>query len=325
MVAHHVGHVLDRDLAGRFHEKRHFSVEVITHDIVEPLACGTGGFNPVLQITELPVAEDVECAPGTGVAAAGPSEIEGIVGVAEAEILVLSAEIALFACEGNHIGGIQRVLRIVQGETCYAALVGVCADISVRHAARYPYYAFIIRAFAHKVHHPGLLRVGDGKTLSFRRISVSVCKIHYRGDSLTGRAGTLESDIYEAAVVHDAVAVGKFLAASPGGLSYDELMLVHVPYGLVGPAHLGYFTQRLVAVPVPDGQTGPFAELSRRAEVQLAEKAMAVGCIGNHAGAVGAGALGDYHIGAGIRPNAGKAGRRCGGNQIFFHSRKFNN
>ena len=168
MVTHHIGHVLDGNLAGRLHKERHFALEVISHRIVEPLACGAGNLLAgLVHIGEDAVAQDVEGGPGAGVAAAHGAKVKRAVSVAEREFLILAAEISLLAGEGDHVRGVEAVLRIVQGEPCDAGLVCVGADVSVRDAPCHPDNALLLRALANQVHYPGLRAVGNGETLPF--------------------------------------------------------------------------------------------------------------------------------------------------------------
>ena len=145
MVAHHVGNILNANLAGGLDKEGHLAVQFVAHGVIEPVGSGTGHLVAVLvDIAELPVAENVECRPGTGFASAGAAEVERIVSVTEAEVLVGTAVPALAAGEFGHVGRVQAVVGIVPGETGDAALVGVRADVSVRNAACHPHYALVV-------------------------------------------------------------------------------------------------------------------------------------------------------------------------------------
>ena len=196
VVAHHVGDVLDADLAGRLHEERHFALEVVAHCVFEPVGGGAGHFCAAVHIGELAVAEDVEGGPGTGFAAACAAEIEGIVDVAEAEIFVGAGVPALLPGEADYVGGVEAVVGVIEGEAGDTGLVGVGADVAVGDAAGHPDNALVAAgALAHEVHDPGLLRVGDAEGFAFGGVAVFVGEGHDGLYGLTGGAGTLEGDV----------------------------------------------------------------------------------------------------------------------------------
>ena len=313
VVAHHVRDIFDAYLAGRLDEEGHLALQVVAHGVVQPVRGGTRELGTILDIGELPVAKDVECRPGPSLAAPSAAEVQRIIGIAEAEILVGTAVPALAAGEFGHIGGVHAVFGVIPGETGDAALIGMGADVAVGNAAGHPHYALLVGTLAHQVHDPSLSGVGDAEGLALGRIAVLACQRHYGLYGLAGRAGALKRNVNKRTIVHYTVSVYLFLTASPGGLPYDELMLVHVSHGLVCIRNLRYAPQGLGGVPLADGKHaagGPFGSL---AEIQLAEEPVGVGGIGYHRRPVRAGAGSDYNIGAGLRPL--RKCRRCGNRQ----------
>ena len=319
VVAHHVGHVGHADLLGRLDEEGHFALEVIAHRIVQPVGGGAGDFHAVLFVGEGALAQDVEGAPSTGVAGAGSAEVKRVVGVAETEIRILALVPAQLAGETDHVRGEEAVLGVVLREARDAGLVGVGADVAVGDAAGHPDDAFIVRAFAHEVHHPSFLRVGDGEGLAAGRIAVAVCQVDDDLDGLAGRAGALQGDVDEGAVVHHALGIGEAAAAAPGGLADDELVHVHIADGLPGAGHLLDAAQGTVAVPVADVEHRAGAEAAAGAEIEFTEKAVGIGGVGDHAGAVGTGAGADDHVGTGVHPAGGESRQSQDGAEKFSH------
>ena len=175
MVPHHVGHILDTDLARGLDEERHLALQVVAHRIVQPVRSGRGDFLPgLIEVGELPVAENVEGAPGPGVACPRTAEIQGIVCVAEGELGILAGEVPHLAGEGDDVRRIEAVLGVIQRETRDPGLVGVGADVAVGDAARHPDDTLLLLALADEIHHPDFVGVGDGETLALGRVAVLV-------------------------------------------------------------------------------------------------------------------------------------------------------
>ena len=77
-------------------------------------------------------------------------------------------------------------------------------------------------------------------------------------------------------------------------------MLVDVAHGLVGLRCLGDAAEGLIGVPFVDGELGAGPPFGCLAEIQLTEEPVGVGGVGDHGGAVGAGAGGYDDVGAGL-------------------------
>ena len=310
VVAHHVGHILDADLARRLDEEGHLALQVVAHRIVQPVRSGRGDLlSGLVEVGELPVAKNVEGAPGPGVAGPRTAEVQGIVRVAEGEFSVLAGEVPHLAGEGDDIRRIEAVLGVIQREARDPGLVGVGADVAVGDAARHPDDALLFLALADEIHHPDLVGVGDGETLALGRIAVLVGQGRDGLDGFARRPGPLQRDIDQGSVVHDAVRVRELLAPAVGRLADDELVLVHVAEGLVGISDLRDFAEGLVGIPFRDLERGAGHPFGRLAEIEFSEEPVGVRGIGDHAGAVLAGAFGDQHVRAGIG-FAGKGQRR---------------
>ena len=282
-----------------------------------------------MNVGEPAVGEDVEGAPDAGVAAADRAEIGRAIGLLEAEFLVGTVEITLAAGEGDDILRIQAVVGIVQGEGADAGLVGVGADGPVRHAEGHPHDALVdidavphVHPLADEFHDPGLVLVGDGEGLAFGGIAVFVRQVHDDGNRLPGGRGPLQGDVDEGTVVDAAPAVHQFLAAAPGGLGDDDLLLVHVAHGLEGVGDLVDVAEVLPAVPVMHLEHGAGLPVRGGVIVQFAEEVMRVRRIGDQGGAVLAGALGDDDIRAGIAFQRGNQEKKRGkdeGQVRFMH------
>ena len=162
MVSHHIGYILDTDLACRLDPERHIIGRVVAHRIIHIVVGVLLHEAAAILIGELALAENVESAPDPGLAAPEPAEIERAIGIPEAEFLILSVEPAHLPCKAGYILGIETVVRIVKRERRDAGLVGMAADISVRNAASHPYGA-LLGALSHHFHYPGLLLVCNGE------------------------------------------------------------------------------------------------------------------------------------------------------------------
>ena len=278
VVAHHVGHVLGADLARRLHEQRHLAAEFVAHRIIDPVRSRRADEGSVLLVGEGPVAQYVECRPSPCIAGPGAREVERIVGIAEAEILVLALVPALAACEVYHVRRVEAVLRVIEREAGDAALVRVGAYVSVRHPARYPYYALFL-TLADEVHDPRLLGIRDGEGLAFGRVAVGIRQLHDSADGLARGAGTLQGHVDQRTIVHHTILVDLLFAAAPGGFGYYELVLVHVAHDLEGLRHLRDLPGRAVGVPFGDREHRASLPFGCRVEVELAVEHVRVGGI----------------------------------------------
>ena len=162
MVSHHIGYILDTDLACRLYPERHIVGRVVAHCIVHIVIGVFLHKAAAILIYELALAENVESTPDPGLAAPEPAEIERAVGIPEAEFLILSVEPAHLPCKADYILGIETVVRIVKRERRDAGLICVSADVSVRNAAGHPYGAFL-GTLSYHFHYPGLLLVCNGE------------------------------------------------------------------------------------------------------------------------------------------------------------------
>ena len=126
MVTHNIRNVLHADLAAWLDEEWESLGLVVAHCIFDIIVCILSNFIAVfVHESELAVAEDVESSPSASLAASHSAEIEWCIRVAEAEILVLTLEIALFACKADHVRCVHAVLRVIKRESADACLVCV--------------------------------------------------------------------------------------------------------------------------------------------------------------------------------------------------------
>ena len=162
MVSHHIGYILDTDLACRLDPERHIIGRVVAHRIIHIVVGVLLHEAAAILIDELALAENVESTPDPGLAAPEPAKIERTVSIPETEFLILAVEPAHLPCECDYILGIETVVRIVKRERRDAGLICVSADVSVRNAAGHPYGA-LLGTLSHHFHYPGLLLVCNGE------------------------------------------------------------------------------------------------------------------------------------------------------------------
>ena len=324
VVAHDIGHFLYAHLLARIHEQREVALQVVAHHVVQ---IGKGiardGVAVLVIEREPALREDVESAPGTGVAAADRAKIGRIIGLLEAELAVQAVEVALATGKRNNVRSVEAIVGIVHGELADTGLVGMRANGAVRHAAGHPDDALVhvdavahAHALADEFHDPGLVLIGNGEGFPLRGVAVFIGQRNNDVDGFAGRLGALQGDVDEGTVVDAAVLVRQFLAATPGGFRDDELELVHVAHRLVGVRNLLDFTQIAVGVPLVDGEHGAGLPVRRGLIVQLAEQVMGVRRVRDQHGAVLAGAAGDDNVGTGVAFH-GAQGHGYGGNEQF--------
>ena len=178
--------------------------EILAGDVVIVGRGRLGDGLAVLFVGELTVAEDVEGAPGSCVATSDGSEIGRAVSCAEVEVLVLAVEVAFLSREGDHVRGVEAVLRVVQREGLDAGLVGVRADVTVRNPHGHPHESLAdvlsvlhLAALSDEVHYPGLVLVRYRECLAFGSISIFIGQIHDDLDRFPCRAGSLQGNVDE--------------------------------------------------------------------------------------------------------------------------------
>ena len=157
------------------------------------------------------------------------------------------------------------------------------ADCSVRDAAGHPHDALVhvdpvtdVHPLADEFHYPGLVFIGDGESLSLRRVAVGVGKVHYDVNGFTGRFCPLEGDVDKGTVVYPSLLVLKFRAAAPGGFCNDDLVLVHVAHGLEGMGNLLYVSKIAVGIPVVDLEDAAGFPVCGGLIVELSKQVMGV-------------------------------------------------
>ena len=201
-----------------------------------------------------------------------------------------------------------------------AALVGVARDASVGDADGHPHGAFFF-ALTHDLENPALLLVDNRETLALGGIAVGLHEIVDGPDGFAGGARTLQRDIDQGAIVHDARGILQALPAAEGRLHDDELMLVHVADRLVRMGNLRNLSAVESAVPVVDVEHRAPRPVGRRLEVEFAVELVGIGGIGHHAGTVGRSAFGHDDVGAGIRTGTERQQREQAGRSQYesFH------
>ena len=205
MLLHDLGQILHAHLVVGLHKEGNPVFQVIAQGVIH---IGVGIFRQdaaaFFRIGKPAVAQEVIGAPDAGVAGTGGFKIPRGIGFGKVEILVFPLEIAFLAGKGNHVLGIEAVLRIVQREFPDAGLVGMGADVAVRNAAGHPYDTLVhvdavadVHAFPDQIHDPGFVLVRDGESLPLGGIAVFVGQVHDDLDGLAGGLGPLEGNIDE--------------------------------------------------------------------------------------------------------------------------------
>ena len=323
MVAHSGHHEADIDfvLVGGFDPQGEAVLEVVAAGVV-------------LVLGHLGGVAAVEEGPHAGFAAAGGAEIDGRVGVAEAELCIrglfgIGGIEPFQSGEGDDVVGIDGLdagqedlveflagdggLAVAQREGGDARLVGVSADVAVGDAAGHPYGAVApafdhlalgvkhLLALADELHNPGLLGINDGEGLALGGVAVGVHQLGNDLDGLAGVLGALQGNVNQGAVVDHPLALFQFLDAAVGGLADGQLPLVHVADNRVGVRHLRDLAEQLARVPLDDIHHRAGGIVLGRAVVKFTVKLVRVGGVGDEAGTVPAGAFRDNEVGAGHR------------------------
>ena len=273
------------------------------------------------------VGHGAEEGPHAGFAGAHGPEIEGCIGVAEAEIGVRTVVISHLAGERNHVGRVEAVFGIVLRKGGDAGLVGVGRDIAVGNAAGHPYdalpgvaaLAVVLETLADQLHDPRLVGIGDRERFAARRIAVGVGQVNDYADRLAGGLGALQRDVDQRSVVHASRRILQFAAASVGRFADDERMFVHIADGRIGLPDLRDVPQVAARVPFVDGEHRSVLEFAAGGVVQRAVERVGVGRIGDHHRTVGRSSFGDDEIGAGRCRAVCDCGGRCKNQSEFFH------
>ena len=113
------------------------------------------------------ILEVVEQSPSTGIAEAATREIRFGISHLPGEVSILAAEPALAAREGYHVLGKHDILLVLHIKLADATLVGMGTDSLIWDALSHPDHALTARSLAHHLHDPSLVRIADGKGLTF--------------------------------------------------------------------------------------------------------------------------------------------------------------
>ena len=313
MVAHELHHIL--------HLQFLVGLDPEGEAVVEVVAAGI-----ILILSHLSRAATIESHPHAGFAEAGGLEVNGGVGIAEAELGVVGIFriVAFQFGESNHIVGIDRAdvgqenlvdflvgdgsLAVAEREGGDTRLVGVAGDVAVGNAAGHPHGTvgpafhglalciLHLLAFSNQLKNPSLVGVGDGERLAFAAVAISIQQFADDLDGFAGGLGTLQGDVDEGAVVDEAGSFPEFGTATVGGFTDHELMLVHVANDRIGVGHFWNLAEFLARVPLNDITERAGRMVGGRHEIEFTIEGVRVGGIGNHTTAGSAGTLGDDKI-----------------------------
>ena len=309
VVTHHVGHILQGNLLAREDIERQLSLQVVSQDEVQ-IAVGIhrGGLPVGIHQGKPAVGESIEYAPDAGLAGAGAAEINRIVGIPEAEILILPVKIPHPPGERDHVLCIETVVGIVQREAGDAGLVGMGADGPVGNPDGHPDNPLAgIDAVADRhtlpdhLEYPGLFLVGDRERLALGAVAVFVGQFDDDVDGFPCGLGALEREAHQRAVIQLAAAVHQLFAPAESRLGDDDLMIVDIAHHAEGLPDLGNVGEVFVRFVVIDLDHVAFLPPGRSAVIQVPVGGMRVRRVTHQGGSVHASPLGDDDIGAGVR------------------------
>ena len=281
MVAHGVEEHLGRNFRARFDPQGHTVLLVVTHRVVG--------------ITVHVVRYRAEERPYACLAAAQGAEIGRRIGIAKTEIRIRALVKPRFACEGDYVRSVEAVLGIIERKGGDARLVGMARNISVGNTACHPDDAFAdvvalpvqLASFADEFHDPRLVPVGDREGFAARGVAVGVGQVGDHADRFAGRAGALQGDVDERAVIDPACRVFEDRKPTEGGFGDDERMFVHVTHGLEGLGRLRDFAEVAPRVPFVNRHHRAGLVCARAVLVERPVEGVRVGGIGDHDRSVG--------------------------------------
>ena len=269
---------------------------MVAHVLLELVECDgrVGAYAPWHLLGEAIHAEDVwqipvhaagmvvEEAPHTCLTDAACAEVVGSVCVAEREFGILAAEVAFLSRQCDDVLGVEAVLLVSQREAGDACLVSVGCDAVVRHASRHPHGPFAPWSSADHLEHPHLVGVGQSDALALRAVAIGLHEARPHVDGLACRAGALQCDIHERAIIEEAGGVHQLFTSSECRLHDAELLVIDLPddaVGVLGLRNLAEVVARLVVI-----KLAHLAGLvvAGRIEMQEAVGAIGVGTVGDH-------------------------------------------
>ena len=304
MVAHGLLQVADRDFPVGLHIERH-GLLALALDIGQVGLAGG-------------LAELVEIAPYTGITETHPAEVQRIVGIGKAEVLVGPVKITFLAGKRNHVGRIHAVVLVVQVELADTALVGMGGNAVIGHPDSDPHRTLRTGTFADHFQNPGLVGVGYRERFASAVIAIFLHQLGHHLDGFLGRARTLQGDVNQAAVIQNAAVVHQFGTTAEGRFANRHLKLVHVSDDIVRLLHFLNLAQVLPVLPIIDFAERPIGMGSGRIMTQETEHAIRIGRIRHQYGAVGRGFLTDDKVGT--SPTLGGCHRQQHhGCKPFFH------
>ena len=193
------------------------------------------------------------------------------------------------------------------------------ADISVRHSAGHPDYAFVgvpavhhTGSLSYEFHNPHLVPVGNRKALAFGIVPVFICKRDNYLDCLTSACCSFQGYVDKGAIVHNSCGIPEFGTASIGGLGDNQLLFIHIAHSLVGERSFRDASEKFAGIPFHHISECASVVVAPGTEVEFPEELVGVGCVGNQAGPVFAGPLGYENVGAGVGCVRKRRNQSCG-------------
>ena len=224
MVTHPLLHILHREFTVRLYIKWHRLLCRITLDEVS-----------VLIHRRVILTEE---RPDTCLTAAQRSEIIRAIGLLEAEIGILSLEIALLTCKRNHIRRIETVLLIIKRNLLDARLISMCRDTIIGDADCYPDCPFTTGTFTDHLHDPSLVLISDRESLTSTVIAILSHQVCHHLNGFTSGLRTLQGNVNQATIIHDTRRITQLTTAAKRTLGDGQLMLVHIAHHVIGTFHL---------------------------------------------------------------------------------------
>ena len=174
-------------------------------------------------------------------------------------------------------------------------------DSIVGYAHGHPYNTLAARSLSHHLHYPCLVGVTDGEGLALRAVAIGLCKGCHHADGLTGSLGTLESNIYERAIVEYAGVIDHLFPSAISSLPNSYLILVDVSNNVVRFLCLRNFSMIDMSVPIYDLAHSTLGMLGGRIVAQSDEHTVVICIIRTHHRTVCGGFLSDNEIGTCVR------------------------
>ena len=239
-----------------------------------------------------------EEAPHAGIGIAHLREGDRAIGIAEAEVLVLTTEVAFLTGEGDDVLGVKAVLRVLEGELADAGEVGMGRDAIVWDADCHPHGTLHAWALAHDLEDPRLVLVAHGDGLTRAVVAILLQEVCHDDDGIARCSSTLKAEVDHGIIIEPAFGVLQLEAPVEGGLYDADLLLIDVANDVVGVFHLWDVATDGSPAPLADSDLLSCLMTPARGAIHGACKAVAVAVVSTDHGAIDRGCLAYDEVGA---------------------------